>query len=656
MDRKSIIIFFIICLFAQGSSLTAEEAPTEEEKLLYLGEKAFSEQLYDIAGEKLEQFLEDYPDSPQKHKAQELLAKALYHLREYTRSAAILESLYDKSAGQEKKIEYLYWIGRNRLKQKNFDAAVKAFDSVIAGNAKIPLRPYAKIEKAVCLFEMERVEESFKLLDEVIAEFANKDQGTYAQLEKCRLLLARGEYSKARDGLLLLIDMKMPKELQSRMFFLLGETEFYMNNLDEATAYYKKSLETGTYYDWYPEASYAIGWCRLKQGDHVKASKIFGSLLKEHEGSYIGWKSGLGIARALLLENKVPEAIENLEEIIAKASESSLIAEAKYLLGDAAIANKQYDEAIEYFDTMIHDYPESEFAADAYFGKASALYIQKKYNESAVEFSKVIEHAKRPELVRAGMLRRADAYYEMREYIKALDEYKTIWKESSKVEEPERILLKMGWCYYKLEDYDSATATFENLAEKYSESDLADDAMYRLGGCCYREGEFEKAIELYTELKEKFPKSDLLDKVDYQIGACHYHMGSYYLARQAYKEIVEKYPESILADRAAYEIGWCYYYEPGKADEAMDYFSSYIKERPESAFAPEVLFWIGEQFYIGREFDRALAKFSELTEKYPKSFLADEGLYWSGRAAVEIAKPEDALAKFNELIEKFPSI
>ena len=654
MGRTLVFFLLFTCLFMQGDLPAEEIAPTEEEKLLYLGEKAFAEQLYDLARDKLEQFLREFPESPEKQKAQDLLAKTLYHERDYTRSEAIFSSLIDRVEDIERRTEYTYWLGRARMKQNKFDEALTTFDSAIENGTETTLLAYIKIDKAACLFGIDRVEESFELIDAVISEYVNKDEGTFAQLEKCRFLLAQSEYSKARDGLLLLIDMKMPKELQSRMFYLLGETEFYLNNLEEAIAYYKKSLETGTYYDWFPETTYAIGWCHLKQGDHERALTIFDSLAKEHGGRYVGWKADLGAARALLLDQKSEKAVAILEDIITKGTENSLIAEAKYLLGDAAIAAKNYDRAIELFNTMVQDHPDSEFIADAYFGKGSAFYVKEEYEKSIVEFSAVLKHTKRPELVRAAVLRKADAYYEMREYIEALDEYRTAWEWSSELEEPELILLKMGWCYYKLEDYDSAIATFQNLAEKYSDSDFADDATYRLGSCYYRQGEFEKAIERYSDLKMKFPKSPLLDRVSYQIGACNYHLGYYDLARQGYEEIVENYPESILADRAAYEIGWCYYYDPGNTDKALPYFESYLEKRPSSAFAPEVFFWIGERFYNEGKFEKALAKFSELSQKYPESFLADEALYWSGRSGLEVGKTEEAIARFNELIEKFP--
>ena len=654
MSRLKSVILFIL-LFSLPSVLYAQEkTQTDEQKAFAIAEKAFTEQLYDVSRTRLEEFLKTYPDTLQKDRARELLAKSYYHGREYTKSVDIIESLLNSIREADKQADLYYWLGRNLLKLKKYEEAGKAFDSSIAtGSRGIPVT-YARIDKAVVIFEMKRAEEAFQILDNIISMQGEQEPRRYAQLEKSRLYLSQGEYAKARDNLLLMMDMKMSKELQSRMFFLLGEAEYYLNNFDDAIVNYKKALGTGTYYEWYPEAAYAIGWCNLKTGELDKALNAFISLAEENKDNSIGQKSELSIARIYILKEKTDDAKKILSGILAKNTGEEHSAEAAYLLGDIAFAEKKYDDAIGIYDEFLKKYPESQFAGDAYFGKGSSLFIQGKYEESIIEFGKVIDSSNRKKLIQASLAGRGDVYYEMKQYAKAIDEYRKAVKETLLIEQPERVWMKLGWCYYKLEDYAEAVKAFETILQRYPASAITDEAMYRIGGCYYRQGEFEKAIEQYSKLREKYPKSSLLDKVAYQTGTCYYHLGNYYLARKEYKEVVDKYPQSVLADRAAYEIGWTYYYEPKKGDEALPYFESYIKERSKSPYAPEVLFWIGEYYYNKTEYDKAMAKFVELEEKYPESFLADEALYWSGRAAIMLKKPDTALGSFRKLIEGFP--
>jgi tol-pal system protein YbgF len=57
----------------------------------------------------------------------------------------------------------------------------------------------------------------------------------------------------------------------------------------------------------------------------------------------------------------------------------------------------------------------------------------------------------------------------------------------------------------------------------------------------------------------------------------------------------------------------------GRYVEAATAFNRFLEKYPGSAFSDNAYYWLGETYYVTRDFDRALASFNQLVEAYPMS-------------------------------------
>jgi tol-pal system protein YbgF len=57
----------------------------------------------------------------------------------------------------------------------------------------------------------------------------------------------------------------------------------------------------------------------------------------------------------------------------------------------------------------------------------------------------------------------------------------------------------------------------------------------------------------------------------------------------------------------------------GRYADAATVFSQFLTRYPGSTYADNASYWLGETYYVSRDFDRALASFGKLVENYPQS-------------------------------------
>lgn len=57
----------------------------------------------------------------------------------------------------------------------------------------------------------------------------------------------------------------------------------------------------------------------------------------------------------------------------------------------------------------------------------------------------------------------------------------------------------------------------------------------------------------------------------------------------------------------------------GRYSEASSAFEAFLKQYPQSTYADNAQYWLGEVFYVTREFQRALSEFDKVLKDYPDS-------------------------------------
>lgn len=95
-------------------------------------------------------------------------------------------------------------------------------------------------------------------------------------------------------------------------------------------------------------------------------------------------------------------------------------------------------------------------------------------------------------------------------------------------------------------------------------------------------------------------------------------------------------------------------YSANNFGAAIDSFESFLKLNPESDYAANALYWIGECHYTLSDLPKARDAFSKVAEKYPNSPKAPDSLLKLGYTMTAMKEKEKSLAIYERLIKSYP--
>ncbi len=96
-------------------------------------------------------------------------------------------------------------------------------------------------------------------------------------------------------------------------------------------------------------------------------------------------------------------------------------------------------------------------------------------------------------------------------------------------------------------------------------------------------------------------------------------------------------------------------YKRGDFDQARAKFEELLKEFPQSGYADNAQYWIGECLYSLGDNKGAIVRFAEVIEKYPKSEKLAPAYLKSALAFLKLGKNKEGRLFLQEVIKKFPS-
>ena len=92
-----------------------------------------------------------------------------------------------------------------------------------------------------------------------------------------------------------------------------------------------------------------------------------------------------------------------------------------------------------------------------------------------------------------------------------------------------------------------------------------------------------------------------------------------------------------------------------KFEEAKSDFNLFIKENPSNVLTGSAHYWLGEIYFLQKEYREAALVFAEGYQKYPNSVKSPESLYKLAETLVKIEKKEEACNTLRQLALKYPN-
>ena len=106
------------------------------------------------------------------------------------------------------------------------------------------------------------------------------------------------------------------------------------------------------------------------------------------------------------------------------------------------------------------------------------------------------------------------------------------------------------------------------------------------------------------------------------------------------------------AEKEAYDVAFQSLKDLKYADAAKQ-FQSFLQQYPGSEYADNAQYWLGESYYVTRNYDIALAAFQGLVSKYPDSSKVPDGLLKIGYTHYELKQWDQARAALEQVQQQY---
>ena len=95
-------------------------------------------------------------------------------------------------------------------------------------------------------------------------------------------------------------------------------------------------------------------------------------------------------------------------------------------------------------------------------------------------------------------------------------------------------------------------------------------------------------------------------------------------------------------------------FQKGDLEEARRKFETFLKQYPNSSLSDNAQFWIGETYYLKRDFEKAILEYEKAIAKYPEGDKTPAALLKQGFAFLELGDKTNARNILRRLIERYP--
>jgi tol-pal system protein YbgF len=111
--------------------------------------------------------------------------------------------------------------------------------------------------------------------------------------------------------------------------------------------------------------------------------------------------------------------------------------------------------------------------------------------------------------------------------------------------------------------------------------------------------------------------------------------------------------DTAAEEKAAYDQAFQALKELRYADAAED-FQSFLDGYPNSEYADNAQYWLGESYYVTRNYDIALKAFQDLMDLYPESPKVPDALLKVGYTHYELEQWDSSRAALTQVQESYP--
>ncbi len=639
---KKIIAYVSIVILFLTPVCFAYENPKETE-LLFMARKAYEDGFYEVSLGMLERFQKEYSDSSEVKPARLLSGQCYFQQGRYLEALNIFDGLLNDPQGGSFKDALYFWMAEVHFKGGNFEKAAAFYQKLIAELPQSSYAAAAYYSLGWSLAQTGKYSQAVQIFKSLLEKFPSEPQSKDAAFKLIECLYNLKEYSELKNKIKPILKLYVNDRLRlPYLYFYLAESEYYLDNFDEAAKNYLKSEQASKEPKVQALAKLGLGWSYLKFTKYKEAEEMLADIKQNNLD-----KKGLDIlilGQALLMSstNRVYEAKKLYEQLISISSDPLIRIQAYLGRADALYNLTEYTQAANVYKEGLDKIDQLGSQADRQISIPNELADKLRYNLGLAYikggqvklgidiFEGIAGESNNPAANVSVLFQIGAAYQEVNDFVKAEEAYAKILKLYPDSAYADYAQYQLGSLQLKSLEYNQAINSFKLMLKNYPQSKLAGDAVYSLGMAYLQKADYPASCEVLSKFQNEFKDNPLRPQAFYLLGTALLSLGKINEALNVFKDILKLYPQDIeLLQKTEYEIADCYY-KLGQENEALRLFKLLRTKYPDSNITADVLWWLGQYYYRGNDLELARRYFDSLAKDFPNNRLSADAFYALG--------------------------
>src|SRR5881409_1031274 len=303
-------------------------------------------------------------------------------------------------------------------------------------------------------------------------------------------------------------------------------------------------------------------------------------------------------------------------------------------------------------DEFLATNPTNERADQAKLLKAEALYKQQNYNDAASIYGELRGSQLSTKLRAEAAYKLGLCHFQMKNVpgvIEAFTYYVQTFPDSPQVP---AALSQRAVAYEQSKNYTAALADLSTVLTKYPKA-REREATLQLKALILGQQENAKGmVETFRQLLREFPRSSVAAQAQYYIGKAAFEAKDYKTALTALNTARQLNKEQYY-NLASLRIILCQFYLKDQAALTKE-VNDFMASSPGANVPPEVLEWLGIQYYNEKNFQAAEKYLSALRKVDNPGNVKPDYLFYLGDAATKLknlSEAEDAFGKYLQTVK-----
>jgi TolA-binding protein len=548
----------------------------------------------DEALNNLRTFLNDYPDSPYREEATELLVGALTNTNNYRDALALLEGIRNPTPAVKRFLpRILYGRATELINDGQLQEAEALLDRALKDPNNTAVLPYINFWKGELAYRSNRVDDAIRYYHAYLSagaptsgeanEKSVKYNLGYTYYRKENYPVAQNYFEPLSRGAALNSDPI------TQDAYVRTADVYYMNrNYSQARSMYDRVIS----YSW-PAEDYATFQKAMIAGISNATEKVslMNNLIRKFPQSTLVADANMEIANTYLAEERFREAIPYLNNIVnAQSGNTSLKPQAMLKAGIAYYNANDNERAITQYRQLLNAYPNSPEADDALYNlrtiyieqgrpgeyadvarsagrpisesaedsltyaAAEIQYEADNLNAALQSFDKYLQRFPNGSKAVDAYYYRAEIYNSRKEWINALSNYAEVAKRAPNTFAERSVLQAARLNFFEIKNYAEAESYYAQLKQITSGQEARLEAMRGLLRSQYLQKKWSEAVENAKELiAQKGASGDDKSLANMAIGKSAQIAGRYDEALTAFRAVVAV-NKAALGAEARYEL------------------------------------------------------------------------------------------------------